>query len=186
MNGKKRSRLCIEFGNSFFLDEFLKKIGFYPVIDAVGYGNPDTLRTVIFYYLLSRRANSHAADWYELSYTKNLFPNAAVSSRRISEALAEIGTEESKRAFFAAYYAFVKNRSKAREKVCRAEAVDLAAGSDGIDCGSDGILIDSTGLQNSAHYTGTALRKYSGLIKGKGNYFRSVPQQKKLSVGTSW
>ncbi len=26
VNGKKRSRLCIEFGNSFFLDEFLKWI----------------------------------------------------------------------------------------------------------------------------------------------------------------
>lgn len=111
---KKRSQLCIEFGNSFFLDEFLKKVGFYPVIDAVGYGNLDTLRTIIFYYLLGQQANSHAADWYELNYTKNLFPNAAVSSQRISEALAEIGTEESKMAFFAAYYAFVKNRSRVR------------------------------------------------------------------------
>lgn len=33
---------------------------------------------------------------------------------------------------------------------------------------------------------GTVLRKYSGLTRGKGNCFRSEPQQKKLSVGTSW
>ncbi len=103
VSGKKRSRLCLEFGNSFFLDSFLKESGFYLVIDAVGYGNADTLRTLVFYYLLSQQPNSHAADWYELNYTKILFPKAAVSSRRISESLAEIGTEDSRRMFFAAY-----------------------------------------------------------------------------------
>ncbi len=35
VSGKKRSGLCLEFGNSFFLDSFLKESGFYPVIDAV-------------------------------------------------------------------------------------------------------------------------------------------------------
>lgn len=164
VNGKKRSRLCIEFGNSFFLDEFLKKVGFYPVIDAVGYGNPDTLRTIIFYYLLSQQANSHAADWYELNYTRNLFPNAAVSSQRISEALAEIGTEESQRAFFTAYYAFIRNRSKVQEKVRRAGAVDPTAESGGIGCGSNGILIDSTGLPNSAHMPITAISNHNGTV----------------------
>ena len=178
MNGKKRSRLCIEIGNSFFLDEFLKKTGFYPVIDAVGYGNPDTLRTIIFYYLLSQQANSHAADWHELNYTKNLFPNAAVSSQRISEALAEIGTEESKRAFFAAYYAFVRNRSRVREKVCKPGAVDLTAGSDGIDCGSDGILIDSTGLPNSAHMPITAISNHNGTVSEEIRLIYVVQQNK--------
>lgn len=110
VSGKKRSRLCLEFGNSFFLDFFLKKTSFYPVIDAVGYGNADTLHTLVFYYLLSQQPNSHAADWYALNYTKILFPKAAVSSQRISEFLAEIGTEDSKRMFFSAYYAFLKNR----------------------------------------------------------------------------
>lgn len=97
--GKKRSRLCLGLGDSFFLDASLKNIGFYEVIDAVGYGNADTLHTLIFYYLLSQQLNSHAADWYELNYVKILFPDAAVSSQRISEALAEIGTEKSKRFF---------------------------------------------------------------------------------------
>lgn len=161
VGGKKRSRLCIEFGNSFFLDEFLKKVGFYPVIDSIGYGNPDTLHAIIFYYLLSQQANAHAADWYELNYAKSLFPNAAVSSQRISEALAEIGTEESKRAFFSAYYAFVKNHPKMRGK---GGTASLTAGSDGIDCGDDGILIDSTGLPNGAHMPITAVSNHNGTI----------------------
>lgn len=156
ISGKKRSRLCIEFGNSFFLDEFLKKVGFYPVIDAIGYGNTDTLRNLVFYYLLSHQSNSHAEDWYELNYAKILFPHAAVSSQRISEALVEIGMEEAKREFFSAYYAYVRKNpiSWKKDKFSR----------DGIDCGGDGILIDSTGLPNSAHMPLTAVSNHNGTV----------------------
>lgn len=131
VDGKKRSRLCIEFGDSYFLDKFLN-------------------------YLLSQKPNSHMEYWYELNYVKYLFPNAVVSSQRISEALAEIGMEESKREFFSAYYAYVKLRPVTNKK---GEFIV-----DGIDCGEDGILIDSTGLPNSAHLPLTAVSNHNGTI----------------------
>jgi len=176
VSGKKRSRLCLEFGNSFFLDSFLKESGFYPVIDAVGYGNADTLHTLVFYYLLSQQPNSHAADWYELNYTKILFPKAAVSSQRISEFLAEIGTEDCKRMFFAAYYAFLKNRAKLARKRKKADKADLIAGNDEIDCGDSGILIDSTGLPNSPHMSFTAISNHNGTVSEEARLIYIVHQ----------
>ena len=153
--GKKRSRLCIEFGNSFFLDAFLKKSGFYPVIDAIGYGNADTLYAIVFYYLLSQQPNSHMEDWYELNYARILFPKAAVASQRLSETLAAIGLEDAKRSFFSAYYAYIRKRPGAGKKGC--PAPDMP------DC-SGGILIDSTGLPNSSHMPLTAVSNHNGTV----------------------
>lgn len=171
--GKKRSRLCLEFGNSFFLDAFLKNAGFYQVIDAVGYGNTDTLRALVFYYLLSQQPNSHAADWYGLNYVKTLFPNAAVSSQRISEALAEIGTQESKRGFFSAYYSFIKKRGKKGPK--QKDAKNTNAFCDGDD-GCGGILIDSTGLPNSSHMSVTAISNHNGTVSEEARLIYVVQQ----------
>lgn len=154
--GKKRSRLCIEFGNSFFLDEFLKKSGFYPVINAIGYGNPNTLYAIVFYYLLSQQPNSHMEDWYELSYARVLFPNAAVSSQRLSEALAAIGLEDAKRSFFSAYYAYIRKRPLPEKKDCQIH--------DGPGYDGGGILIDSTGLPNSSHMPLTAVSNHNGTV----------------------
>lgn len=156
IEGKKRSRLCIEFGDSFFLDAFLKKSGLYPVIDAIGYGNTDTLYVIVFYYLLSQQPNSHMLDWYELNYARVLFPNAAVSSQRLSEALAEIGMEDAKRSFFSAYYAYVRKRSLPGKKDCPAP--------DGPGFSDKGILIDSTGLPNSSHMPLTAVSNHNGTV----------------------
>lgn len=154
--GRKRSRLCIEFGDSFFLDAFLEKSGFYPVINAVGYGNADTLHALVFYYLLSQQPNSHMEDWYQLNYAKILFPNAAVSSQRLSEALSEIGLEDAKRSFFSAYYAYVRKHPLPGKKECRTP--------DGPECGGEGILIDSTGLPNSSHMPLTAVSNHNGTL----------------------
>lgn len=49
--------------------------------------------------VISSEANSHAEDWYELSYARKLWPNANMASQRISEALCKIGLEENKRRF---------------------------------------------------------------------------------------
>jgi len=112
VSGKKRSRICLEFGNSFFLDSFLRKSGFCPVIDAVGYGNADTLRTLVFYY-------------------------------------------------------------RKREKAGKADPI---AGSDGIDCGDSGILIDSTGLPNGPHMPFTAISNHNGTVSEEARLIYVVQQ----------
>ena len=95
-----RPTLVVSFGDVFLLDEFIKKSGFVNAVDAIGFRNPDTLYALLAYYILSPLANSHAEDWWELTYAKFLYPRAQMASQRISDALADIGSEDAKRSFF--------------------------------------------------------------------------------------
>ena len=89
-----KEKLILGFGDSYFLDQFIQMDGIKPAIDAVGCSNPDTLYTMIHYYVLCRLANCHAKDWWEGNYASILYPNAELESQRISNFLAEIGDEE--------------------------------------------------------------------------------------------
>ena len=154
IEGKRVSLLVLRFGDVFFFHSFAEKIGIFNVVDAIPFANKDTLHALVAYYTLSSVANYHAKDWYELSYAKVLYPNAALASQRISEALVSIGMEESKRQFFAAYYPFVRkfemNDKKGNFGVIR----DL----------DDAILLDSCGLPNDAMLPITKVSNHNGII----------------------
>ena len=87
---------------------------------------------------MSSIANYGIQDWYELSYAKVIYPNAVLSSQRVSELLAKIGKEECKRAFLSKYCEFVKRCQMQDQKG------DFGLNKE-ID---DAVLIDSTGLPN--------------------------------------
>jgi hypothetical protein len=135
-------RLILDFGDAYLLDSFITDCGLRPVIDIIGYGNPDTLLSMIQYYVLCSTANCHAANWWEGSYARVLFPNANLTSQRISSFLASVGNEESLRRFFGAYVPFV--------------AGSAADGS---------ILIDSTRLPNAIRFPLTAISNHNGDIE---------------------
>lgn len=86
VSGEKRSLLCLEFGTTFFLDKVLQAMKLYPVIDSIDCANKDTLHALIFFYLLSKQANNHAQNWYELNYAKYLFPKATMASQESASA----------------------------------------------------------------------------------------------------
>ena len=146
----KRPDLIVSFGDAYLLDEYLKKSGFIAAVDAIGYRNPDTLRALLSYYILSPHANAHADDWWQLTYARFLYPHAQMASQRISEALADIGSEDAKRAFFREYFRFLEARSSKGDDDAK-----------GID---DGILIDSSGLPNSIRFPLTAVNNHNGVI----------------------
>ena len=100
----RKESLILDFGDAFFLDQFIKEKGLRTSIDAIGYGNPDTLYTMISYYAICSMANCHAQSWWEGSYTRILYPKANLTSQRISDFLASIGDEYSQRAFFQEYF----------------------------------------------------------------------------------
>ena len=154
VEGKRVSLLVLRFGDIFFYHSFVEKIGILKVIDAIPFGNKDTLHALVAYYTLSSAANYHAKDWFELSYAKVLYPKAALASQRISEALASIGMEESKRQFFAAYYPFVKKFQMNDTKGNFGVIKDL----------DDAILLDSCGLPNDAMLPITKVSNHNGII----------------------
>lgn len=145
-----RPMLIVSFGDVFLLDRFLKDSGLAMAVDAVGYRNADTLRALLAYYILSPFACCHAGDWWELTYVRYLYPKAQMGSQRISDALADIGSEDAKRGFFREYFRFL-------EKKCGGQA-DVPEGIDG------GILIDSSGLPNSIHFPLTAVNNHHGAM----------------------
>jgi hypothetical protein len=140
---RRTMKLIVDFGDSFLLDAFVRKSGLVPAIDAIGYGNPDTLYAMIYYYVLCQMANCHAMDWWAGNYVRVICPNANLSSQRLSDFLAAIGDEGSQRDFFREYLKLLTKKQ-----------------TDGTN-----ILIDSTGLPNSIHFPLTAISNHNGDIE---------------------
>jgi hypothetical protein len=155
----KKEKLLLDFGDSFFLDAYIRKGKITPAIDALGYGNPDTLYSMLFYYILCSTANCHANDWWKGNYASILYPKANLTSQRISEFLAAIGSEKSQRKFFEQYFTdFLSN----------------AAGTN--------ILIDSTGLPNSIHFPLTAVRNHNGEVSNEVRLIYVTQQETGLPI----
>jgi hypothetical protein len=84
---KIREKLIPDFGDTFLLNSFIAKSGPVPAIEGIGYGNADTLKAMICYYILCSASNCHANDWWDGNYARILYPNANLTSQRISEFL---------------------------------------------------------------------------------------------------
>jgi hypothetical protein len=154
-----REKLILDFGDAFFLDSYMNQKGLRSCIDAIGYGNPDTLYAMIHYYVLCNYALSHAEIWYEGSYVSELYPKANLSSQRISDFLAAIGEEYSQREFFTEYLKLVAKRKE----------------------GTD-ILIDSTGLPNSIHFPLTAVSNHNGTVSNEVRLIYVLQQETNLPL----
>lgn len=165
-NRKKQPQISVDFGDAFFMDQFLHSSGMMNVVDSIGYGNPDTLHAMLLFYTLSGLANCDAIHWYEGSIARLLYPKANLTSQRISDFLASIGTAEKQMSFQKAYIDYVmKNYST-----------------------DTNILVDSSGLPNSIHFSMTAKNIHNGKLSnevrlifvvqrftGLPIYFRAVP-----------
>lgn len=162
----RKEKLILDFGDAWFIDSFIRDIGLWDSIGKLSYGNSDTVRAMVMFYVLCSMANCHAEEWYEGSYARILYPNANLSSQRLSDMLSSIGEEHSYREFFACYF---------RDVVGKKE-------------GGEDIIIDSTGLPNSIHFPLTAISNHNGKISNEVRliyvtqrgtnlpiYFRYVP-----------
>ena len=137
-----KEKLILDFGDTYLVDQFLANSGLKVAIDAIECRNQDTLYSMICYYILCSQSNCHASSWYEGNYARIIYPEAKLSSQRISEFLSDIGEETVYRQFFAEYIRYFTNHT-----------------SDG-----ENILIDSTGLPNSIHFPLTAVSNHNGEI----------------------
>jgi hypothetical protein len=136
-------KLILDFGDSYFLDMMLEKDGFKSILIAAFGGMADTIMSLLFYRSLQGGASYYAQDWWEGSYTRVLYPNATLSSQRVSEVLRTLGDETLQRAFFKEYLRYVAPR-----------------------CGC-GVLVDSTGLPNDIRFPLTAINSHGGEISNE-------------------
>ena len=155
-----REELIVDFGDVFLFSELISKYGLDPAIDAIQYGNPDSLRALLLYYMLSQRSNSLALPWYEGSYARILYPKANLTSQRISDMLSTIGREDTLRRFFDAYLPLL--------------GADIKNGTN--------VLIDSTGLPNCIRVPLTAVSNHNGVISEEIRLIYVVQQGSRLPI----
>ena len=139
---RKRPRICLDFGDSYFVYELILSCGYNEVISSLPYRNKDTLNAMIQYYILRDKANDHASTWYDGSIAQMLFPNANLTSQRISDFLKSMGKREAIESFFEAHIKWIKEHISS----------------------DNAILIDSTGMPNSIHFPLTAISNHNGKI----------------------
>lgn len=139
-NRRHRPPVVVDFGDTYFLDNFIKGIGYDSVLDAIDYSNRDRLMSMIYYYLLEDTANSYAEVWYQQNYVSYLYPKANVASQRISEFLHRLGSAENKRNFLDSHIKYILEATG--KEVC--------------------IMIDSTGMPNNCNLPITRYSTHGG------------------------
>lgn len=136
-------KLILDFGDSYFLNEMLERNGFNGLIKSAFGELAGTVIPLILYRSLQQGAGCYARAWWEGSYARILYPDAALASQRVSEALKAIGAESVQRAFFHEYLRYIAPI-----------------------CGKS-ILVDSTGLPNDICFPLTAVNNHGGEINNE-------------------
>ena len=106
-DGRKKKKRMLDFGDTYFVSQLLKKIHYDEVIDAIPYKDKDTIYSMVCYYTLNSAANCHAQTWYEGNLCQVLYPNANLTSQHIADFLKAIGNHNVREAFFNAHIAWL-------------------------------------------------------------------------------
>lgn len=137
-----KEKLILDFGDSWFLKEYLSRQPFLSCIEDILPNDNDTIFSLVFYRLLTNKsANYHAKIWYEGNYSYLAYPKANMTSQNISRVLKKLGSEEIQRNFFQRYLSCIYKQEDAM-----------------------GILIDSTGVPNATKMDITQLSNHNGDI----------------------
>ena len=149
---RKKEKLILDFGDVYIVDEFIKSIGYDKVLDSIGYGNPDTLRAMVAYYIVSEKANVYARRWQEGNFASVLYPKADLISPRISDFMDALGRDEIRRSYFQAHIKWIK------ENISDDPAT----------------IIDSTGLPNDIRINLTQVNNHNGKISNEARMITAV------------
>jgi len=152
-------KLVLDFGDAFFVDRYIARIGLRDAVDAMKYGNHDSVKALLLFYVLCNTANYNAAEWFNGNYASLLYPKANLESQRISDLMSSIGEESSYRAFFREYSKLLAHRA-----------------------GGEDILIDSTGLPNSIRFPLTAVSNHNGQVSNEVRLIYVVQQGTNLPL----
>ena len=138
-----QEKLILDFGDSYVLYEYLKQLEFYDVFSNILPAHHDTLFSMLFYRIVTdKKANYYAETWWEGNYARILFPEAKLQSQRVSDFLVRLGDEKVQREFFKQYLTVLYGNSES----------------------NTGILIDSTGLENTSKMSITQFNNHNGDI----------------------
>lgn len=128
---KDAERLILDYGDTFVIQQFLGQTKFAELLQKVFGHETQTLQAMITYRLCYGSAMMYAKPWFEGSYARLQYPEADLSSQRISEFLRLLSDEGLQQTFFREYIKTVPRTDS-------------------------GIIIDGTSLPNQIHIPLTA------------------------------
>ena len=138
---KKELSDLFDFGDIYFLHQFIDSIEYFPVLHSIRYGNMDRIDALLSYYILSKESNRHADQWFRGSFARYLFPKAHLVSQRCSDALLKIGEYNNYKRFISSHISYVLDIIRGKLKVA----------------------FDTTGLPNSCSMYITRLSNHFGI-----------------------
>lgn len=101
---QKIEKLVLDFGDAFVINKYLEELKFNSLIKNVFEADADFVQAMVLYRICYPSAMRHADEWFTGSYARLLYPKASLTSQRISEVLASIGSESLLRNFFQEYF----------------------------------------------------------------------------------
>jgi hypothetical protein len=140
----KSTSLHLNFGDVWLYNEILRQSGFGDVIKSLIPRRSDTLNSLLIFRLSENAPFYYAQRWYDKSYAKLQYPNAAVSSHSISTFLEDLGSEYNYRQFTSKYLEFLTKNT---------EFNDMA---------SFAVILDSTILPNDSKMHKTKVSTHGG------------------------
>lgn len=98
--------LILDFGDGYFLNEFIKKSIFYSSLEKNLLSLIPELIPLIAYKIITQSAMKNCQDWLNYNILKLLYKNINLTSQRISDILKTLGQEDLQRRFFSDYPIF--------------------------------------------------------------------------------
>ena len=158
----KQERLILDFGDSYILDRYIRNLPIHEAINEILPNERDTLLSLLFYRILTeKRANCYASTWLGGNYACLLFPEARLTSQRISEFLVRLGEENVQRIFFERYLEILYGRQNGQTAA---------------------ILIDSSGLPNASKMSVTQLNNHNGDISLEARLIYVIDRQNGMPI----
>lgn len=142
VGGKEKERLILDFGDCYFLSEYIKSQSYCEIFADIIPRFKDTLFSLLFYRILTdKKACCYGETWWRGSYASILFPAGDLRSQRISEFLEVLADEQLQRRFFERYIHHLYGKG-----------------------GATGILIDSSSVSNASKMSITQMSNHNGEI----------------------
>lgn len=154
---KGQEKCILDFGDGYFLNEFIKNSTIYPVYKSHLFDVQAALIPLIIYRLCTGSAMYNCKDWLDGNILGSLFNNVDLSSQRISELLTFLGNEQVQRSFFLDYIKLVGGSKKS-------------------------VIIDATTLPNNIHIDFNAWGRADGGIDKQFKLLCVVDQISKLPL----
>jgi len=151
----------LDFGDAFFVVEYLRGMGLLEIVEGLVEGWGDTVCSLLVHRIVTTKsASMHCAVWWKGSYACYLFPEADLRSHAISACLERLGREATQQKFFKAYLWMLYGEGH----------------------GPVGTLVDSTGLPSASRMQMVQISRHNGEVHDEARLIYVVDRKSHMPI----